>query len=49
MQYNFLQVVISSPLIHALGNPNQAPETWIRIERQTIYQLSYPYPLVKIT
>ncbi len=24
MQYDFLQLVISSPLIHALGDPNQA-------------------------
>ncbi len=25
MQYDFLQLVISSLLIHALGDPNQAP------------------------
>ncbi len=25
MQYDFLQLVISSPLIHALGDPSQAP------------------------
>ncbi len=41
-----LQLAISSPLIHALGDPSQAL-TWIRIpgpqiERQTTYQLNYP-------
>ncbi len=25
MQYDFLQLVISSPFIHALGDPSQAP------------------------
>ncbi len=25
MQYNLLQLVISSPLIHALGDPSKAP------------------------
>ncbi len=25
MQYDFLHVVISSPLIHALGGPSQTP------------------------
>ncbi len=45
----FLQLVISSPLIHALGDLNQA-HTGIRtrvpqIERQMTYQLSYPSPL----
>ncbi len=48
MQYDFLQLVISSPLIHALSDPSQAP-TGIsnlgpQIERQTTYQLSYPSP-----
>ncbi len=44
-----LQLVISSPLIHALDDPSQAP-TGIRIqspeiERQKTYQLSYIFPL----
>ncbi len=49
MQSDFLQLVISSPLIHALDYPSEAP-TGIRtqIERQTIYQLSYfsPYTFI---
>ncbi len=45
-QYDCLQLVISSLLIHVLGDPSQSP-TGIRtqvsqIERQTTYQQSYP-------
>ncbi len=42
-----LQLVISSPLIHALGDPSQAPTriwTGPQLERQTAYQLSYSSP-----
>ncbi len=49
MQYDFLQLSISSPLIHALGDLSPAPphrdsHPGPQIERQTTYQLSYPSP-----
>ncbi len=49
MQYDFLQLVISSPLIHALVwtglSPHQDSNPGPQIERQTTYQLSYPSPI----
>ncbi len=43
-----LELTISSPLIHALGDPNQAPHRnsnpCPQIERQMTYQLSCPFP-----
>ncbi len=48
----FLQLVISSPLIHALDDPSQVPAgvqiLVPQIERRMTYQLSYPSPPPKL-
>ncbi len=48
MEYDFLQLVITSPIINAFGWPESSPHRDLnpgqQIERHTTYQLSYPFP-----
>ncbi len=44
-----LQLVISSPLIHALGDLSRDSNPGRQIERCMTYQLSYPSPLNPVT